>query len=124
MKVLTVSEDPAQHRFITGALGPAYDFVEATNGRAALALAEAQDFDLVITDETAEPFGAFGLSRELKMMIDSPAVIVLLERAGDQWLARWSGADRWMVRPVDSFALADAAKALTHRGATVTRRSE
>lgn len=124
MKVLIVSEIPAQHRFVTGALGPAYDFVEAADGREALALAEADDFALVITDETAEPFGAFGLSRELKMMIDPPAVIVLLERPGDQWLARWSGADRWLIRPIDSFALADAAKALTHPGATVSRRSE
>lgn len=123
MKVLTVSELPAQHRFVAGSLGPAYDFVEVADGRAAIALAETEDFDLVISDETAEPFGAFGLARELKNLIDAPAVIVLLERPGDSWLARWSGADRWLVRPIDSFELADAARALTHPGAPASRRT-
>jgi DNA-binding response OmpR family regulator len=30
-------------------------------------------------------------------------------RAGrqDSWLARWSGADAWFVKPVDPFELAD-----------------
>ena len=123
MRVLTVSESPEQHRFITGSLGPGYDYVEATNGRDAIALAESRDFDLVVADETTEPFGGFGLARELKALIDPPAVIVLLERPGDAWLARWSGADRWLVRPVDSFALADDAKALTHPGASASRRN-
>jgi DNA-binding response OmpR family regulator len=38
-------------------------------------------------------------------------VIVILERAQDQWLAKWSGADRWLVRPVDPFELAEAVRA-------------
>ncbi|HEX9694906.1 MAG TPA: hypothetical protein VGB64_01170 [Actinomycetota bacterium] len=124
MRVLTVSEMPSQHRFVAGALGPVYEFARAMNGRDALAMAEASDFDLVIADETTVPFGAFGLSRELKMMIDPPAVIVLLERPDDRWLARWSGADRWLVRPIDSFALADAAKALIHPSASISRRTD
>ena len=34
-------------------------------------------------------------------------VVVLLDRSQDQWLAKWSGADAWFVKPVDPFALAD-----------------
>lgn len=123
MRVLVVSQLPEQRRFVAGSLGPSYDFVETSDGRRAIALAEAEDFDLVVTDETAVPFGGFGLARELKTLIDAPAVIVLLERPQDAWLARWSGADRWLVRPIDSFALADAAKALTHPGTSALRRT-
>jgi DNA-binding response OmpR family regulator len=34
-------------------------------------------------------------------------IMILLERSHDAWLARWSGADAWFVRPVDPFELAD-----------------
>ena len=34
--------------------------------------------------------------------------MILLDRAVDEWLARWAGADAWFVKPVDPFALADA----------------
>ena len=34
-------------------------------------------------------------------------IVILLERKHDVWLARWSGADAWFVRPVDPFELAD-----------------
>ena len=67
--------------------------------------------DVVIADETTASFGAFGLSRELKMMSDPPRVIVILERSQDIWLAKWSGADRWFVRPVDPFELAETVNA-------------
>jgi hypothetical protein len=37
-------------------------------------------------------------------------VIILLDRKVDEWLARWSGADAWFVKPIDPFALADAVR--------------
>ena len=33
--------------------------------------------------------------------------MIVLERKHDAWLARWSGANAWFVRPVDPFELAD-----------------
>lgn len=119
MRLLVVSEEAARRRWVTGALGPSWTATEATNGRDALRIAEeaGDPFHLVVTDETAEPFGAFGLARELKMGEAPPAVIVLLERAQDTWLARWSGADRWFVWPADAFEVADAAVALVSRRA-------
>jgi hypothetical protein len=33
--------------------------------------------------------------------------VILLERRQDAWLARWSGADAWFVRPIDPFALVE-----------------
>lgn len=123
MDVLVVSESADQRSWVSRALGRTAPVLEATNGRDALRMVvdAGGDVGLVVTDETAEPFGAFGLSRELKLLIDPPKVIVLLDRQQDQWLARWSGADRWLLRPVDPFALADAAADLT-AGMPASRR--
>jgi DNA-binding response OmpR family regulator len=123
MKLLTVSEDPKRHRFVAGALGSAWLTSEAFNGLEARRLVAEDGFTLVVTDETTEPFGGFGLARELKMLERPPAIIVLLERNQDSWLARWSGADRWLVWPVDPFALAEAADELAQKNADGRRNS-
>jgi hypothetical protein len=34
-------------------------------------------------------------------------IVILLERRQDAWLARWSGADAWFVKPADPFEVAD-----------------
>lgn len=118
--VLVVSEDPATADWVRKALGPACSIEHAVDGRAALRRVE-EDFDLVIADETTGSYGAFGLARELKFSPDAPAVIVLLERAQDAWLAKWSGADRWLLRPIDPFELAAVAAELTSAGAAAPR---
>lgn len=110
MKILVVSEDRRMLDFVRASVGSDAVYMFAANGKEALVEAQDQDADVVITDETTEPFGGFGLSRELKMLADPPRVIVLLERAQDTWLAKWSGADRWFVRPIDPFDLADAVR--------------
>ena len=35
------------------------------------------------------------------------AIVILLDRKHDAWLARWSGANAWFVKPADPFELAD-----------------
>ncbi len=42
-------------------------------------------------------------------------IVILLERKHDAWLARWSGADAWFVKPVDPFELADRLLELVER---------
>jgi len=111
LNILVVSEDPRAPDWARASIGSDATYLAATNGLEALRFAEEELVDVVIADETTEPFGAFGLARELKMMEDPPRVIVILERAQDTWLAKWSGADQWFVRPVDPFALAEAVRA-------------
>lgn len=119
MKAVIVSREERGRAFIRGVLGPAFELHEAPNGIEALALAKAHAPELVVTDETTEPFGAFGLTKELKLLPDAAAVIVLLERSQDVWLAKWSGADHWLVAPIDPFDLMDAARELTIKRSTV-----
>src|SRR3989442_960745 len=112
MDVLIVSRSERARAWIRRALDPSFEFDEASNGLEALRRAQEEGYDLVVADETTEPFGAFGLARELKILPYPPAVIVLLERPQDNWLAKWSGADRWLTQPIDPFALNRAAREL------------
>jgi DNA-binding response OmpR family regulator len=112
MDVLIVSRSERARAWIRRALEPAYQIDEASNGLEALKRAQDEGYDLVIADETTEPFGAFGLARELKILPYPPAAIVLLERKQDTWLAKWSGADRWLTQPIDPFELNRTAREL------------
>lgn len=118
MKALLVSGNAGARAWMRGALGSGWEFGEAADGHQALRAETEEGYDLVVADESTEPFGAFGLARDLKILAEPPAIIVLLQRSQDAWLAGWSGADRWLVQPVDPFALADAATALV--GSTAT----
>jgi DNA-binding response OmpR family regulator len=112
VNILIVSRSERARAWMRAALDTMWVIDEASNGNEALKRARDEDYDLVITDETSEPFGAFGLARELKILPDPPAVVVLLERLVDVWLAKWSGADRWLTQPIDPFAVATAAREL------------
>lgn len=109
MKALIVSSKPAARAWLRSALGAGWQADEAANALDALRLVRDDDVDLVIADESTEPYGAFGLTRELKILPYAPGVIIVLDRRPDVWLARWSGADRWLVQPVDPFDVARVA---------------
>ena len=112
MDVHVVSRSEGARAWIRRALDPSFQIDEAANGLEALKRARDEGYDLVVADETTEAFGAFGLARELKILPYPPAVIVLLERPQDTWLAKWSGADRWLTQPIDPFELARTAREL------------
>jgi DNA-binding response OmpR family regulator len=116
VKVLLVSPDPRSRELmalvvasIERRLATRLEFVEASNGERGLALARRERPDVIVADEIASRAGAFALARDLRGATDPyPGVIViLLERKHDTWLARWSGADAWFVKPVDPFDVAD-----------------
>lgn len=73
-----------------------------------LAMKDA-DYDLLILDGEAQPYGGLGLCRQLKNEVyDCPPVLVLTGRPGDGWLAAWSQADGAVAHPLDPAALAAA----------------
>jgi DNA-binding response OmpR family regulator len=83
--------------------------LEATNGIEGMRIAWREMPDLVVADEIASGAGAFAVARDLKGAAEPfpGAVIIVLARKQDEWLARWSGADAWVTKPVDPFLLAD-----------------
>jgi PleD family two-component response regulator len=112
MVALVVSRSEARRALLARVLGSDWTVHEALDGHEAVrACLEVAEIGVVIADETTEPMGAFALSRELKYMEDAPAIIVLLDRSVDAWLAAQCKVDRALVG-LDAFELADAARTL------------
>jgi len=111
-----VSPDPASRelmalavRSIERRVGSELRFRAARDGELGLRAALRDRPDIVVVDEIASRAGAFAMTKSLR---DDPdpfvgAIVVLLERKHDAWLANWSGADAWYVKPVDPFEMAD-----------------
>jgi DNA-binding response OmpR family regulator len=114
--VLLVSPDPASRdlmalavRSIERRVGSPLRFRAAKNGELGIRAALRDRPDIVVADEIASRAGAFALAKALRddAVPFTGVIVILLERKHDVWLARWSGADAWFVRPVDPFELAD-----------------
>jgi DNA-binding response OmpR family regulator len=84
-------------------------FRAARNGELGIKAALRDRPDVIVSDEIASRAGAFALARSLRDDADpyTGIIVILLERKHDAWLAKWSGADAWFVKPVDPFELAD-----------------
>lgn len=118
VKVLLISADPKVRetmeltvRNVKRAVGDQrVEFLEATDGLQGIRLAWRYRPDLVVADEFTSRAGAFALAKDLKGALPPhPArIVILLDRAQDEWLAAWSEADAWFVKPVNPFELADA----------------
>lgn len=99
-------------------LGARLEFLEAADGVAGLRLAWREQPDAIVAEEIASRMGAFALAKDLRGA-EQPytgAIVILLDRRQDVWLAKWSGADAWFVKPVDPFALADRLLGLVKAG--------
>ena len=116
MKVLLVSPEAESRELMRLAVasierrvGGELKFVEAADGEQGLRIAFRERPDAVVADEFASRMGAFALAKDLRGA-EEPypgAIVIVLERRQDTWLAKWSGADAWFVKPVDPFELAD-----------------
>jgi len=116
MEALLVSPDPSSRalmalavRSIERALGQEIRFRAAKNGELGIAAAMRDRPHVIVADEIASRAGAFALAKHLRDAADpyTGVIVILLERKHDAWLAKWSGADAWFVKPVDPFELAD-----------------
>ena len=135
MKALLVSADgEAQELMALTALGvrralgqdAPVELAVAPNGRAGVHAAWRMRPDVVIAEEITSPAGAFSLTKELRDSDPafSGAIVILLERPEDAWLAGWAGADAWLVKPVDPFELGDTiARLLADRVADVRKEA-
>ena len=128
VQVLLISPDPAVREQMAVAVhgversvGETVDFLWSSDGVRGIAVARQHDPDVVIADEISSRAGAFAVAQDLKA--GEPALravmVILLEREQDAWLAKWSGADAWFVKPIDPFALADRVAELLGRSGSV-----
>jgi DNA-binding response OmpR family regulator len=124
MRVLLMSPDPSSRelmrlvvRSIERAVGSPIEFLETVDGEEAARVALRRRPDAIVADEIASRAGAFAMARTVRGDPEPyrGAIVVLLERRHDAWLARWSGADAWFVKPIDPFDVADRLLELVER---------
>jgi DNA-binding response OmpR family regulator len=117
VKALVISPDEEVRQHLRIALqsaerrtGGSWRYLEASDGIAGLRTAWRELPDVVVVDEIASRAGAFAVAKDLRGAQEPfpGAIVIVLARREDAWLARWAGADAWIERPIDPFALADA----------------
>ena len=92
------------HAFATSDALHAYVDERGSEGRARA--------DLIILDGEAVPEGGMGISRQLKdEVFECPPILLIVARADDAWLARWSRADTTLIHPIDPYTFAASAEA-------------
>ncbi len=116
VKALLISGDANLREVLKVALrsverrtGEPWQYLEAPDGVVGIRLAWRERPDVVVADEIASRAGAFAVAKDLKGAMEPfrGAVVIVLARRLDAWLAEWSGADAWVARPVDPFSFSD-----------------
>ena len=120
---------------VVAALGaPDTSFTVCRDGHAVADIVEERTPDLVVLDLQIGTMG--GIAVTMALRLDESAgtlppvnILVLLDRAADVHLARRSGADGWIVKPLDALRLRRAAQAVAagfehHDGVTITPPDE
>ena len=119
LTILLYASDRTTRQNIRLALGrkvapdlPSVRVLEVATQAAVISAMDAGGIDLAILDGEAVP-GGMGLSRQLKdEILRCPAILVLIGRPDDAWLATWSRADGAVSHPVDPIRLPAAVAAL------------
>jgi DNA-binding response OmpR family regulator len=92
-----------------------------TTGDAVLAVVRDTDPDLVVLDLQIGNMGGMATCMNLRLeegggRLGPQQVLMLLDRTADVFLARRSGADGWLLKPVDALRLRRAADAVLSGG--------
>ncbi|MGE0877114.1 MAG: response regulator transcription factor [Acidimicrobiia bacterium] len=107
---------------VAAALGGAGTTITVVNaGAAVVPSVKAQTPDLVVLDLQIGNMGGMATCMALRLdesggRLPRVNVLMLLDRGADVFLAQRSGADGWLVKPLDSFRLRKAARALMAGG--------
>ena len=107
---------------VTAALGDDdVHFTVCREGRAVARQVVEQLPDLAILDLQIGSMGGMAVTMSLRLdesagVVDHVPVLMLLDRQADMHLARRSGAEGWLVKPLDSLRLRRATDALLAGG--------
>jgi DNA-binding response OmpR family regulator len=121
-EILVVADEPTVSAEVAGALedGDA-DVRVVSSGELVRLVAEESVPDLVVTDMQVGSMGGIAICMDLRLeesggRLPHVPVLVLLDRRADVFLARRSGAEGWLVKPLNSLRLRQAARALLEGG--------
>ena len=97
--------------------GPQISFTVCRNGRDVAGVVKARTPDIAILDLQSGSMGGMAVAMDLRLDESSGAlpyvpVLMLLDRQADVFIARRSGADGWVVKPLDAFKIQRAVNAI------------
>lgn len=103
--------------------GPGTTFTVCRNGRDVVPLVTASMPDIAILDLQIGTMGGMAVTMALRLdesagALDHIPVVMLLDRAADIHLARRSGAESWLVKPLDPIRIREAVDCALHPSAT------
>lgn len=120
--IVVASDAPSVRRAIVAVLEtPDTDIWEVASGPETLAAVAEEPPDLVIVDLQMGSMGGMAVCLELRLEesygnLPHVPVLMLLDRRPDVFLARRSGAEGWLVKPLDPLRLRRATTALVEGG--------
>ena len=121
-KILVASDAPSVRREISSATSSReIEVLEATSGPEVVRTVLADPPDLVIVDLQMGNMGGMAVCLELRLEesyrdVPHVPVLMLIDRRPDVFLARRSGAEGWLVKPLDALRLRRATRALLGGG--------
>lgn len=104
VKILAVDDSPSMREMVTFTLQSAgYDVVEAVDGQDALAKAQGDEFQVVLTDVNMPNMDGIELTRNLRGL-DSykfiPILVLTTESSDDKKTeGKSAGATGWLIKP-------------------------
>ncbi len=120
--VLVASDTPSLRREVAATLeGPDLEVFEVASGPEVADAVWEKEPDLVIADLQMGNMGAMAVCLQLRLEesmgdLDHVPVLMLLDRRPDVFLARRSGAEGWLVKPLEPRRLRKAVSALLAGG--------
>jgi DNA-binding response OmpR family regulator len=101
--------------------GPETSFTVCREGRKVAGLVKDKTPDLVILDMQIGTMGGVAVTMDLRLdesagTLPRVPILMLLDRDVDVHLARRSGSDGWLVKPLDSLRLRRASRAIAGGG--------
>ena len=112
---------PSAGRSRRSSAAPTWTVHAVTSGPEVVAFVTDEAPDLVIVDMQMGNMGGMAVCHELRLQesydaLEHVAVLMLLDRRPDVFLARRCGAEGWLVKPLDPLRLRRAVNALLDDG--------
>jgi DNA-binding response OmpR family regulator len=120
--ILVASDAPSVRAEVTAVVGePGVEVIEVHTGHAVPAAVHDHEPDLLVVDLQMGNMGAMAVCLELRLEesygnLPHVPVLMLLDRRADVFLAKRSGAEGWVVKPLDPLRIRRGARALLDGG--------
>jgi DNA-binding response OmpR family regulator len=120
-RILVAGESAKLRAEILSVLDASDEAVEVSSGLMVAPTVAESDFDLVVADLQIGNMGAVAICLNLRLeesggRLPHVPVLMLLDRRADVFMARRSGAEGWLVKPLDSIRLRRAVRQVAGGG--------